>query len=189
MPYRCCVALCTSISNSYLHSHLSFHSFPNDDQIAKEWLSRINPHSGVSGHAVNTSTARVCELHFTHDDYFPVTEYTKKKTLKKEAIPSKLLHKHDQPPSASSFGSSKSPSDIQPSCCTATTGFQKQVSFALPLPSPPVPLQKPGYDELELHVGHTKQQTVLNVHSPKSNLNVDDATLKEHPYINLKNLH
>ena len=72
MPHHCCVPECTSDSTKQDvvdGRPVSFHSFPSDPGLVKEWIVKIcrdvNEHFSLNKHT------KVCSLHFTEDSFYP----------------------------------------------------------------------------------------------------------------------
>ncbi|KAG0728116.1 THAP domain-containing protein 4 [Chionoecetes opilio] len=110
MPSLCCVPNCNG--NYRKGPRVSIFSFPRDKVLASQWLRSIK-----RDNCSPTASSRVCELHFTEDDFrreasatdaqtgIRVTAPLKKPVLHPEAVPSILpncptylsTHKHSRP--------------------------------------------------------------------------------------------
>uniref|UniRef100_A0A6P7GPN9 Uncharacterized protein LOC114339301 n=1 Tax=Diabrotica virgifera virgifera TaxID=50390 RepID=A0A6P7GPN9_DIAVI len=77
----CSVPQCSS----YWNPQISLHRFPLDENMRKLWQSVLRIGKPI------TKGMTVCSLHFTENDYFPITPQTKLKRLKKNAVPSAKL--------------------------------------------------------------------------------------------------
>ncbi|CAG9831860.1 unnamed protein product [Diabrotica balteata] len=79
----CSVPQCSSYYNS--QRTISLHKFPLDENMRKVWQCNLRIGKPITKHM------NVCSLHFTDNDYFPITPETKLRRLKKNAIPSAKL--------------------------------------------------------------------------------------------------
>ena len=67
MPHHCCVPGCTSNSRDKTAEAVSFHSFPKDAVLAREWIAKIR--RDVGDHFQVNEHTKVCSLHFEADAY------------------------------------------------------------------------------------------------------------------------
>lgn len=81
---HCCVPKCTSTSSK--QPYLSFHSFPSDGEIKKQWIHAIRRDEGQYFTVLRGSTY-VCSQHFAESDY---SKATGRKRLKCGVIPSRF---------------------------------------------------------------------------------------------------
>ena len=98
MPHHCCVPGCTSNSREKTVEAISFHSFPKDRALAREWIAKIR--RDVGDHFQVNEHTKVCSLHFEADAYYSgsrkrpddkkLTTVTRQK-LKGDAIPTKFF--------------------------------------------------------------------------------------------------
>jgi len=96
MP-ACAVATCKNYIKTEKSSDLSFHRFPKDPSIRKQWVYRCSRKDKF-----NPSNGKICSNHFSPSDYESSQNNSKRK-LKKSAIPSfNLPHQfsttNSQPP-------------------------------------------------------------------------------------------
>ena len=63
---------------------IAYHEFPKNEQCRKIWIQRCR-RDDKKGKPLNPNTARICESHFTRNDYKP---NMKRKILKEGAVPS-----------------------------------------------------------------------------------------------------
>ena len=98
MPHHCCVPGCTSNSREKTVEAISFHSFPKDSALAREWIAKIRRE--VGDHFQVNEHTKVCSLHFEADAYCSgsrIRPDDKKLTtvirqkLKGDAIPTKFF--------------------------------------------------------------------------------------------------
>ncbi|MEQ2285388.1 hypothetical protein AMECASPLE_031211 [Ameca splendens] len=59
--HHCCVPFCIASTKS--NSYLSFHTFPKDTELQKQWAVKIR-----RDHFIVTNTSRVCSRHFVTAD-------------------------------------------------------------------------------------------------------------------------
>ncbi|XP_077980524.1 uncharacterized protein LOC144435776 [Glandiceps talaboti] len=88
MPLHCCVPGCTGSGYRFVDDHrISFHCFPNDGNLLKQWIHAIRRNPGV--HFNLNKHTKICSLHFTENDF----KYTlaRKRLLVNNALPSKFL--------------------------------------------------------------------------------------------------
>ena len=98
MPHHCCVPGCTSNSREKTVEAISFHSFPKDRALAREWIAKIR--RDVGDHFQVNEHTKVCSLHFEADAYCSgsrrrpddkkLTTVIRQK-LKGDAIPTKFF--------------------------------------------------------------------------------------------------
>ena len=98
MPHHCCVPGCTSNSRDKTLEAISFHTFPKDRALAREWIAKIR--RDVGDHFQVNEHMKVCSLHFEADAYCSgswrrpddkkLTTVTRQK-LKGDAIPTKFF--------------------------------------------------------------------------------------------------
>ena len=72
MLHHCCVPECTSDSTKQDvvdGRPVSFHSFPSDPGLVKEWIVKIG--RDVNEHFSLHKRTKVCSLHFTEDSFYP----------------------------------------------------------------------------------------------------------------------
>lgn len=84
----CAVTGCLSYSRKTKGTDVSYHSFPKDINMQKVWVTKCRRKDSFS-----ISTATVCSLHFTADDYVrdlraELLHLPPRKILKPEAVPS-----------------------------------------------------------------------------------------------------
>ncbi|XP_072753985.1 uncharacterized protein [Anoplolepis gracilipes] len=86
MPGTCCVKNCKSVWTK--NSNINFYRFPSQDEtILKYWIAA----TGRNNWSPYTS-ARICSLHFTEDDYYKNKENPKRRRLKPKIIPTQYVH-------------------------------------------------------------------------------------------------
>ncbi|KAG9279114.1 uncharacterized protein LOC125784831 [Astyanax mexicanus] len=78
--HHCCVPFCTASSRS--NSHLSFHTFPKDSELQKQWVVKIR-----RDHFIITSTSRVCSRHFVTADLIEPPTPAGRRRLTPGAVP------------------------------------------------------------------------------------------------------
>ncbi|XP_007254877.4 chromosome alignment-maintaining phosphoprotein 1 [Astyanax mexicanus] len=77
---HCCVPLCGTTSR--FNTELSFHSFPSDEELRKNWLVSVRRENFPL-----KSNARVCSRHFNPEDITDRKESGGRRRLKKGAVP------------------------------------------------------------------------------------------------------
>nr|CAH7731460.1 unnamed protein product [Callosobruchus chinensis] len=86
MPYRCCVPNCSGNYGYGDAPKVTVFSFPEDENLRKEWLQAI-PRANF----VPSNTSKVCELHFQEHEIIRDVEKLNKKTGESSNIPLKRL--------------------------------------------------------------------------------------------------
>nr|CAH7735056.1 unnamed protein product [Callosobruchus chinensis] len=86
MSYRCCVPNCSGNYRSGDAPNVTVFSFPEDENLLKEWLQTIPP-----ANFVTSNTSKVCKLHFQEHDIIRGVEKLNKKTDESSNIPLKCL--------------------------------------------------------------------------------------------------
>ena len=95
MPHHCCVPGCTQNSGAKVAGDpVSFHSFPKDEKLRREWIVKIRRDEGKY-FQINEST-KVCSIHFEEkcfssahrrrEDEKKITSI-KRRNLNKDALP------------------------------------------------------------------------------------------------------
>lgn len=80
----CCVPDCNNRRNK--NPSLSFHSFPGDKNISKQWIHKVRRDVGPNFNPFSKDT-KVCSEHFIQSDY-RLTFGGKGRFLKSDAVPS-----------------------------------------------------------------------------------------------------
>ncbi|XP_014781727.1 THAP domain-containing protein 2 isoform X1 [Octopus bimaculoides] len=83
MAHHCCVPMCKNDARYDHDKILSFHSFPKDEKLRKEWTSKIKRDEGPL-FRIRKHT-KVCSAHFRPDDF--KRTLTGRRDLRKGAIP------------------------------------------------------------------------------------------------------
>ena len=85
MPQNCSVPYYTKKVYEETGVKISFHKFPDDEGVFRQWIVAIRRDIGVNFQV--TQNSRVCSRHFKPSDY--IRSLTgRKKTLKSSAVPS-----------------------------------------------------------------------------------------------------
>ncbi|CAE1159863.1 unnamed protein product [Acanthosepion pharaonis] len=146
MAHHCCVPLCKNDARYDREKLLSFHSFPKDEKLRKEWTVKIRRDEGPL-FRIRKHT-KVCSAHFKASDF--KRTLTGRRDLRKGAIPSifkwttKSLENHQSKThhSLQNTNQQKVHSESKPSVFVETptdpeyiptTGFREQVFLLLPL--------------------------------------------------------
>lgn len=79
MVRTCCIKSCEESCSSV---NVSFHQFPKNPDLRKQWIERTNIEF--------FATARVCSKHFS-DDCFKQSGWSSRRTLKCDAVPTLLI--------------------------------------------------------------------------------------------------
>ncbi|XP_038077625.1 uncharacterized protein LOC119745381 isoform X2 [Patiria miniata] len=82
--YYCCVPQCTNSSQHNPEQKLSFHKFPDDENLRKVWAARI--HRIIGPNFQIKYETKVCSAHFKPGEFVRV--FGTKRKLKKGAVPS-----------------------------------------------------------------------------------------------------
>jgi hypothetical protein len=94
MPQNCCVPGCTKKVYEEGGVKISFHKFPEDEELFRKWIVAIRRDIGKEFKV--TEHTRVCSRHFKSRDY--VASLTgRKRTLKTTAVPSVFFWKEGSP--------------------------------------------------------------------------------------------
>ncbi|XP_067308226.1 THAP domain-containing protein 3-like [Pseudorasbora parva] len=83
MPPHCCVPRCTSSKRKKSCSGQTFHRFPKDPVLCREWIHKIRRDPGRH-FKINVHT-KVCSDHFTEESFLKTLVGMRK--LKKGAVP------------------------------------------------------------------------------------------------------
>ncbi|KAL6490092.1 hypothetical protein MHYP_G00004370 [Metynnis hypsauchen] len=78
--HHCCVPFCTA--STRCNSYLSFHTFPKDSELQKQWVVKIR-----RDHFIVTSTSRVCSRHFIAADLLEPPTPAGRRRLRPGAFP------------------------------------------------------------------------------------------------------
>ena len=85
MPQNCSVPCCTKKVYEENGVKISFHKFPDDEGVFRQWIVAIRRYIGVNFQV--TQNSRVCSPHFKPSDY--IRSLTgRNKTSKSSAVPS-----------------------------------------------------------------------------------------------------
>lgn len=93
MP-QCAVASCNNTHRKTKGGSVKYHRFPGDEKTRRQWLN------ACGRHVPNTSTARICSLHFSPDCYEKDMQHEllglpTRCRLKKGAMPDRHLPNDD----------------------------------------------------------------------------------------------
>ncbi|XP_074655326.1 uncharacterized protein LOC141908930 [Tubulanus polymorphus] len=85
---NCCVPYCTKSGYYEIEGHgtVSYFKFPSDPVLRRSWLSNVRREEGEFFKI--TEHTRVCSQHFVDADYRDVSNYSGRRYLKPDAVPS-----------------------------------------------------------------------------------------------------
>lgn len=93
MPQNCCVPLCTKKVYQEGGEKISFHKFPREPSVQREWLRAIR--RDVGRHFTITEHTRVCSRHFKNEDF--VRTLAGRRKLSDTAVPSVFAWERSSP--------------------------------------------------------------------------------------------